>query len=106
MIDGRVEIMRLTGSSALNFLVWDRASQADYDVWEKLGNEGWNWDRVVKYIKKAETWTEPTADEEAALHATLTKFAVHDVHARFGELTDGWVVAGVSVSRCHGKPGR
>ncbi|KAL1753254.1 GMC oxidoreductase [Schizophyllum commune] len=88
------------GSSALNFLVWDRASKADYDVWEKLGNQGWNWDRVVKYIKKAETWTEPTADEEAALHANPDpSFFGTDgpIHVSFGshisKATQSWIPA-------------
>jgi len=31
----------LGGSSALNFLVWDRASSVEYDAWERLGNSGW-----------------------------------------------------------------
>lgn len=31
----------LGGSSALNFLAWDRASTVEYDTWEKLGNKGW-----------------------------------------------------------------
>ena len=32
----------LGGSSALNFLVWDRASTVEYDAWEALGNKGWS----------------------------------------------------------------
>jgi hypothetical protein len=31
----------LGGSSALNFMVWDRASAIEYDAWERLGNSGW-----------------------------------------------------------------
>ncbi|KAL1744324.1 GMC oxidoreductase [Schizophyllum fasciatum] len=58
------------GSSALNFLVWDRAAKADYDVLEKLGNEGWNWDKLFKYMKKAESWTAPTSEEQSSLQAS------------------------------------
>lgn len=36
----------LGGSSALNFLVWDRAAKAEYDAWESLGNQGWNWNSI------------------------------------------------------------
>lgn len=36
----------LGGSSALNFLVWDRAAKAEYDAWEALGNPGWNWNTI------------------------------------------------------------
>ena len=59
-----------SGSSALNFLVWDRASKADYDVIEKLGNPGWNWDKLFNYMKKAESWTGPTSDEQSSLQAS------------------------------------
>lgn len=31
----------LGGSSAMNFMVWNRPSRQEYDAWEKLGNEGW-----------------------------------------------------------------
>lgn len=34
-------IQVLGGSSALNFMFWDRASSVEYDAWEKLGNKGW-----------------------------------------------------------------
>ncbi|KAL1744312.1 GMC oxidoreductase [Schizophyllum fasciatum] len=88
------------GSSALNFLVWDRPSKADYDVWEKLGNDGWNWDRLLAYIKKAETWTEPSADEEAGLHANPDPSYFGNsgpVHVSFGnhisKATQSWIPA-------------
>ncbi|PWN38534.1 alcohol oxidase [Meira miltonrushii] len=47
----------LGGSSVLNFLVWDRASKAEYDAWEEMGNEGWNWQMMDKYMRKAEMFT-------------------------------------------------
>lgn len=37
----------LGGSSALNFLTWNRASREDYDAWEALGNPGWGWDGLL-----------------------------------------------------------
>lgn len=52
----------LGGSSALNFLVWDRASTVEYDAWEKLGNSGWNWESMYKYMKKAETFHQPSKE--------------------------------------------
>ncbi|RMZ72537.1 choline dehydrogenase [Pyrenophora seminiperda CCB06] len=33
----------LGGSSALNLMVWDRATVKEYDAWEELGNAGWGW---------------------------------------------------------------
>jgi len=51
----------LGGSSVLNFLVWDRAAKVEYNAWEELGNSGWNWNNMYKYMKKAEKFTAPSA---------------------------------------------
>lgn len=37
----------LGGSSAINFLTWNRGSREDYDSWEALGNKGWGWDDLL-----------------------------------------------------------
>lgn len=44
------------GSSALNLMSWDRASVADYDAWEALGNPRWNWKRFIAAMLKVETF--------------------------------------------------
>lgn len=40
------------GSTKLNRLVFNRGSKSDYDGWETLGNEGWNWESLLPYFKK------------------------------------------------------
>lgn len=40
------------GSTKLNRMVFDRGAKSDYDGWEALGNEGWNWDSLLPYFKK------------------------------------------------------
>ncbi|CAE6504329.1 unnamed protein product [Rhizoctonia solani] len=47
----------LGGSSALNYMAFDRASKTEYDAWATLGNSGWNWNGIVPYMKIAEDFT-------------------------------------------------
>ena len=37
----------LGGTSALNFMTWNRGCKEDYDAWEELGNEGWGWNDLL-----------------------------------------------------------
>jgi choline dehydrogenase-like flavoprotein len=37
----------LGGSSALNFMTWNRPNREDLDAWEALGNKGWGWDDML-----------------------------------------------------------
>lgn len=45
----------------VNGMAFDRASAADYDAWEKLGNTGWNFNSLLYYFKKSTTFTPPSA---------------------------------------------
>ncbi|KAJ3841409.1 alcohol oxidase [Lentinula raphanica] len=54
------------GTSALNFLVYQRASEEDFNAIEALGNPGWNWkDAFLKYLMQVETYNPPTDPEIA-----------------------------------------
>lgn len=44
----------LGGSSVLNYMLYVRGNKHDYNHWEALGNEGWNYESVLKYFKKSE----------------------------------------------------
>lgn len=37
----------LGGTSALNFMTWNRPNRDDLDAWERLGNKGWGWDDLL-----------------------------------------------------------
>ncbi|KAK3987279.1 putative GMC oxidoreductase [Cladorrhinum sp. PSN332] len=47
------------GASLLHGLGGTRASKADYDAWEELGNPGWGWQGILPYFKKSSTFTPP-----------------------------------------------
>jgi choline dehydrogenase-like flavoprotein len=44
----------LGGSSSLNAMIYVRGNRADYDEWAALGLEGWGYDHVLPYFKRAE----------------------------------------------------
>ena len=44
----------LGGSSSINGLLYVRGQQQDYDRWRQRGNDGWGFDDVLPYFKKAE----------------------------------------------------
>ncbi|MBR9652728.1 GMC family oxidoreductase [Thalassovita aquimarina] len=44
----------LGGSSAINAMIYIRGQKGDYDSWAAEGCEGWGWDDVLPYFKKAE----------------------------------------------------
>ena len=59
----------LGGSSSINVNVYMRGNPEDYNRWERVyGAEGWSWDDVLPYFKRAEDWgggrTDRVIDEE------------------------------------------
>ncbi len=52
----------LGGSSSINGQIYVRGHHRDYDEWRQLGNEGWDWESVMPYFKKAESWAGPGDD--------------------------------------------
>jgi choline dehydrogenase-like flavoprotein len=69
----------LGGSSALNLMTWDRGAKADYDAWEQLGNEGWNWENFIAAMEAVETFKpDPRYDGggvgyDGPIHTTINR---------------------------------
>ncbi len=52
----------LGGTSSINGMIYMRGHAKDYDQWRQMGNEGWDYDSVLPYFRKAED-NERGADE-------------------------------------------
>lgn len=48
----------LGGSSSINGMNWMRGNREDYDSWAGHGVDGWGYDAVLPYFKRAETFKE------------------------------------------------
>ncbi|KAJ7708299.1 hypothetical protein B0H17DRAFT_971830 [Mycena rosella] len=60
----------LGGSSSINGGHWTRGLNAQYDAWSQLletdeASVGWNWAGMFNYMKKAETFSAPNAQQAA-----------------------------------------
>ena len=46
----------LGGSGSINGMVWVRGHPGDFDQWAAMGCTGWDYDTLVKYFKRCETY--------------------------------------------------
>ncbi|KAH8204233.1 hypothetical protein TruAng_001653 [Truncatella angustata] len=75
----------LGGTSNINGMDYIRGDKAQFDAWETLGNEGWNWDNLFPYFIRSENFTVPTAAQVASGASYEPEF-----HGEQGFLTTGF----------------
>ena len=70
----------LGGSSSINGLIYIRGQHADYDGWRQLGCEGWGWDDVFAYFRRAqhqERWRRCLARHGRAARTSPIRATAH-----------------------------
>lgn len=82
----------LGGSSAINAMLYIRGHAGDYDEWASLGCEGWDWQSVLPYFRKAEN-NERGADD---VHGASGPLQVSNQKSP-RPITDAFVAAGQSL---------
>ncbi|CAI6339605.1 unnamed protein product [Periconia digitata] len=75
----------LGGTSDINGMTYLRAETAQIDLWEQVGNDGWNWNSLMEYYKKSEHMQPPTAGQ-MLLGASYEP----ESHGTSGPLEVGW----------------
>lgn len=70
----------LGGSSALNFLVWQRGNSKEFDAWTQLGSPGWSWKDLVPFFKASATVLKPFLDLQKENFASIEE----DAHGSSG----------------------
>ncbi|KAJ7461961.1 aryl-alcohol oxidase [Mycena latifolia] len=57
----------LGGSSSINYMVYTRGSQEDWDGYADMtGDNGWSWTNVQRYFLKNEKWSHPADNHSTA----------------------------------------
>ncbi|KAH8646168.1 hypothetical protein BX600DRAFT_555884 [Xylariales sp. PMI_506] len=73
----------LGGSSAMNYLCYDRAAAAEYDAWGDLGSPGWSWDVMIDAMTKSENFTGHDRDlhgHSGPIHSTINRIVYDLLH--------------------------
>ncbi len=86
----------LGGSSSINGLVYIRGQKQDFDTWRQLGNEGWSFDDVLPYFRRAED-QQHGADEFHGAGGPLSVSDQREPHP----LCDAFIQAGVETGIPH-----
>lgn len=82
----------LGGTSVVNFLLYQRGHQRDFNDWAELGNPGWSYDEVLPYFIKSERANLPHA-KQSRFHGTQGYVSVE--HAPYTtRLLDAFLKAG------------
>ncbi len=88
----------LGGSSSINGLLYVRGQQADYDNWRQLGCEGWAWDDVKPYFKRAQH-QERGGDDLHGQGGPLNVSDVTQTHEVSDDVVEACVQAGLPRSK-------
>ena len=86
----------LGGSSSINAMIYARGQPADYDHWADLGNDGWAYEDVLRYFKRAEHNERGPSEQ----HGTGGPRNVADQQSP-NELSETFIEAGQAVGLPH-----
>lgn len=68
----------LGGSSSINGMIYIRGTPSDYDGWAHLGCDGWSWNEVLPYFRRAECNERVAGRDDDPLHGGSGPLQVTD----------------------------
>lgn len=68
----------LGGTSTINSLVYHRGGRGDYDKWAELGAKGWDYDSVLPYFLKSESFQSPSFRDSSEFICLLFSYHEND----------------------------
>lgn len=92
----------LGGSSALNYLCYDRAAACEYDTWGELADDKktWSWKTMLPAMMKAENYTDDPSKVDPKFHGT--KGPIRNLFNRIlPEQMDTWIPTLMSLGIPH-----
>lgn len=69
----------LGGSSSINAMIYMRGRPSDYDDWASAGCDGWSWDDVLPYFRRAECNERVAGHDDDPLHGGTGPVHVSDL---------------------------
>ncbi len=87
----------LGGSSSMNAMIYIRGHRADYDGWAAGGCEGWSYDEVLPFFKKAEH-NERGADEFHGVNGPLNVAELQSPNILSSTFVEGGVELGMPLN--------
>lgn len=69
----------LGGCSSVNAMIYTRGRPADYDAWADAGCDGWSWDDVLPYFRRAECNERLAGSDDDPLHGGNGPLHVSDL---------------------------
>ncbi|WP_454762629.1 GMC family oxidoreductase [Cupriavidus campinensis] len=71
----------LGGSSSINAMIYTRGRPGDYDGWAAAGCDGWAWDDVLPYFRRAECNARVAGHDDDPLHGGTGPLHVSDLRS-------------------------
>ncbi|KAF2091724.1 GMC oxidoreductase, partial [Saccharata proteae CBS 121410] len=67
----------LGGGTLINGMLWNRGNIGDWDDWATLGNDGWDWNSMLQYFEKTESFSADFSTQDAASYDIYNDESVH-----------------------------